>query len=137
VTPRNRFLASLAAALLLTAAHAGGASAQGGRPQYVHLDVSTQDGTVAGHADLSVVRAGGGFRVTGSVTDEQYSRGCVTLKLVEMRFGMDFGGDTVTKVCGHGQSVAVDARTGHHQVVLQVDEPGSVDFESRIVTLTG
>ena len=61
----------------------------------------------------------------------------VTLKAVEMHLGSDFGGNTITKACKKGQVVRVRSTSRHHSVVLQVDEPGSIDFESRIVTLTG
>ena len=134
---RSRTLLTAAGALLLATASASGAAAQGGQPQYIHLDVSTQDRTTSGHADLNVVHSRNGFHVTGSVTNDRSSAGCVTLKAVEMHLGMDFGGDTVAKVCSKGQNVGVSTQTKHHQVVLQVDESGTVDFESRIVTLTG
>ena len=133
----GRTLLTVASTVLLAASSANISEAQGARPQHIHLHVSTQDGSVSGHADLVVVRAARGFHISGTVANDVDSQGCVTLKAVEMHMGLDFGGNTVRKVCGKGQSVLVSAQTGHHQVVLQVDEPDTVDFESRIVTLTG
>ncbi|MFD0332228.1 hypothetical protein ACFQZC_38550 [Streptacidiphilus monticola] len=54
-----------------------------------------------------------------------------------MHLGMDFGGNDVATACGSGHHKSFSRTTRHHQVVLLVDEGGTVDWESRIVTLTG
>ncbi|MFC5911808.1 hypothetical protein [Streptacidiphilus monticola] len=59
------------------------------------------------------------------------------MRAVEMHLGMDFGGNDVATACGSGHHKSFSRTTRHHQVVLLVDEGGTVDWESRIVTLTG
>lgn len=132
---RLRLAAVLTASAAAVAVMAAPASAHD--PQRIRLDVSTGDGQVSGYADLTVTAEHGGYWIRGTVTDAYQSHGCVTLKAVEMHWGMDFGGNTVAKACSPGKSVNVDSVSGHHYVVLQVDEPHTVDFESKIVKLTG
>ena len=122
--------ACTAALLLATQAAAGG-------PQYIHLSVSTGDNSTSGAADLTVTAQHDGYRIRGTVYDDRGSHMCVTLRAVEMHLGSDFGGDDITRACTPGGSVSVDSLTRHHDVVLLVDEPGTVDFESKIVSLTG
>ncbi|WP_157597381.1 hypothetical protein [Streptacidiphilus rugosus] len=125
----------MTAALLL--AIADGARAAG--PQQVDLDVSTGDGTTAGHATLWVSRAlHGGFDVEGDITDAYNSRGCVTLSAVELHAGLTTGGDAVARVCRAGETEHVSFHTGHHAVVLSVIEPWwAPNWDSRTVTLHG
>ena len=125
----------LIAAAGLTLAAAGPALAAG--PQYIHLDVSTGDRATEGSADLTVTTEGHGYRVRGTVGTTYGSSGCIVLRGVEKHLGMDFGGDDMTKVCGPHHSATVDSYTGHHNVVLLVDENGTLDWESKIVSLTG
>ncbi len=131
-------LAVLAAAACIAGAVPSSAAASGTPfPQQIRLDTSTGDGTVSGYAELVVTTQRGAYRVRGTVTDAWGSRGCVTLKVVQMHLGMDFGGNTVTRACIAGASVNVDTLTRHHDVVLMVDEPHTMDWESKIVKLTG
>ena len=130
---RIRLLTATAVGITLAAA----APALASGPQYIHLGVSTGDRATSGAADLTVTREGSGYRVHGTVSTSYGSSGCIVLRGVEKHLGMDFGGDDMTKVCGANHSATVDRYTGHHNVVLVVDESGTLDFESKIVGLTG
>ncbi|SEM75096.1 hypothetical protein [Streptacidiphilus jiangxiensis] len=119
---------------LTVAALAAGATSTAATGQYqtISLDAASGDSSVAGHAQLDVTRAHGGFRIRGAVTSFS---GCVELKAVEMHLGMYWGGDQIVRVCGTGHRAAVDAFTHHSDVVLTADiGPG---YDSPITTLTG
>lgn len=125
----------LSAAVGITLAASGPALAAG--PQFIHLEVSTGNRATEGAADLHVTREGHGYRVRGTIGTSYGSTGCIVLRGVEKHFGMDFGGDDMTKVCGANRSATANSYTGHHNVVLLVDENGTLDWESKIVSLTG
>jgi len=106
--------------------------------QFITLTASTGDGSTYGTAELTVTREGRhGYRLRGTVHDSQGSTQCLTLRATELHLGTDWGGDTVTRVCTAGATVTVDALTRHHDVVLMVHEPYTMNWESKIVKLTG
>jgi hypothetical protein len=130
----------LAYALVAALTLAGGAVAAPGAQrdllpqQGVHLDATAGDGSSDGVADLTVTRESGGYRLRGSVGSV---KGCVELKAVNMHLGTYVGGDPVARVCGEDVRAGVDAWTHHTDVALSAIVPHGMDWDSRIVTLTG
>ncbi|RAG85205.1 hypothetical protein DN069_12975 [Streptacidiphilus pinicola] len=128
LTRRSATLAALIAAALMTAAQPALAN------QWISLDAASGDSSVTGHAELSVTRDHGGYRITGAV---EAFRGCVELKAVNMHLGDYWGGDTITKTCKPNTRVPVDSWTHHGDVVLTALVDGGPDWDSRIVALHG
>ncbi|SEM14572.1 hypothetical protein [Streptacidiphilus jiangxiensis] len=102
--------------------------------QSVYLQAVAGDDSADGVADLVVTRENGGYRLHGYV---ESVKGCVELKAVNMHLGTYFGGDSIAKVCGTNVQSDVDAWTHHTDIVLTAIVPHGMDWDSRIVTLTG
>ena len=130
----------LAYAVVAALTLAGGAVAAPGAQrdllpqQSVHLDIASGDDSSDGVSDLTVTRENGGYRLRGYV---ESVKGCVELKAVNMHFGSYLGGDPVARVCGSNVQTGVDAWTHHTDVVLTALVPHGMDWDSKIVTLTG
>ncbi|WP_037606756.1 hypothetical protein [Streptacidiphilus rugosus] len=127
-TRRTAVLTPLIAAALMTAAQPALAN------QPISLDATSSDSSVAGHADISVTRDHGGYRITGTI---ESFRGCVELRAVNMHLGGYFGGNPIRKTCGPNTKIPVDAWTRHTDVVLAALVNGGPVRDSRIVTLHG
>lgn len=130
----------LAYAFVAALTLAGGAVAAPGAQrdllpqQSVYLNIASGDDSSDGVSDLTVTRENGGYRLRGYV---ESVKGCVELKAVNMHLGTYLGGDSVAKVCGDNVQTDVDAWTHHTDVVLTALVPHGMDWDSKIVTLTG
>ncbi|MFD5565524.1 MULTISPECIES: hypothetical protein [Kitasatospora] len=102
--------------------------------QSIALEASSGDVSAAGSARLTVTKEGDHYRVQGWV---EANHGCVELRAVNMHLGDYIGGDSILRTCDGDGRRLVNSTTRHTHVVLTAIVDGGMNWDSKIVKLTG